>query len=77
MVLKMAQVGLSWSSSGPDSTPKQAPIRPGDRKNLSISNLQETKVSLSAIYQTRADNEYETNVNASSRLHSLASRWSN
>ena len=26
------------------------------------------------IYQTRADNEYETNVNASSRLHSLASR---
>ena len=47
-------------------------------KTLSISNLQETKVSLSAIYiyiyQTRADNEYETNVNASSRLHSLASR---
>ena len=27
-----------------------------------------------SIYQTRADNEYETNVNVSSRLHSLASR---
>ena len=47
----IGQVGLSWSSSGPDSTPKQAPIRTGDRKTLSMSNLQETKVSLSAIYE--------------------------
>ena len=44
------QVGPKVRSSGPDSTPKQAPIRTGGwSENLSISNLQETKVSLSAI----------------------------
>ena len=47
-------IGQVGRSLGPDSTPKQAPIRPGDRKNLSMSNLQETKVSLSAIRPLRA-----------------------
>ena len=40
---KIGQVGLSWSSSGPDSTPKQAPIRPGDRKTCQSQTSKKLK----------------------------------
>ena len=63
----------------PDSTGHSIPIRTYAKKVVHVKPPRYLKVSLSAnklhyIYLTRADNEYETNVNASSRLHSLASR---
>ena len=59
----------------PDSTGHSIPIRTYAKK---VCPRQTSKIPkgivVGHIYLTRADNEYETNVNARSRLHSLAGR---
>ena len=40
---KIAQVWLGISRSGPDSTPKQAPIRTGDRKTCQSQTSKKPK----------------------------------
>ena len=57
-----------WVATNDDVVTKHVP----QKQQLLVKNTHTKKTHFK--FQTRADNEYETNVNASSRLHSLASR---
>ena len=81
LVPRCAQDGPRWPQVAQDS-PKLAQKGSQDRPKMGQMGQDGSKIGPTRlqncfpipIYQTRADNEYETNVNASSRLHSLASR---